>query len=259
MAFCLQVVGFFIKSVLDLASLARGDQLTLKVKSKWKYGVMRKNFIFLLLFGFLASSLFVSTLHAAPKKIEGPWLWVIAPTDGTGGAAAIDQDTLKAASGGAVTQEGVAKNGVKAGTKVGDHYFMWGTLPPTGGNNVGDLMNENGLNFKAGDIENHDAWAYVEFEAKAAKGVDLHTGSDDAIKVWLNGEVVQSVAQDRGASDFQETIPVDLVDGVNRLLVKCGERGGGWSMFVGIDAVYTVVAVEPADKLATTWATIRNQ
>ena len=30
-------------------------------------------------------------------------------------------------------------------------------------------------------------------------------------------------------------------------------------MFVGIDAVYTVVAVEPADKLATTWATIRNQ
>ena len=136
---------------------------------------------------------------------------------------------------------------------------MWGKLPPTGGNNVGDLMNEKGLNFKAGDINNHDAWAYVEFEAKAAKGVDLHTGSDDAIKVWLNGEVVQAVAKDRGAGDFQESIPVDLVDGVNRLLVKVGERGGGWSMFVGIDAVYTVVAVEPADKLATTWATIRNQ
>ena len=61
------------------------------------------------------------------------------------------------------------------------------------------------------------------------------------------------------ASNYYENITNDLVDGVNRLLVKVGEKGGGWSMFVGIDAVYTVVAVEPADKLATTWATIRNQ
>ena len=182
---------------------------------------MKKNFIFLLLFGFLATSLFIGTSDAAPKKIEGPWLWMIAPTDGTGGADAIDQDTLKAASGGALTQEGVAKNGVKSGTKCGKLYWTWGKLAPTGGNNVNDLVTKIGLG--KGDINDHDSWAYVEFEAKAAKGVDLHTGSDDAIKVWLNGKVVQSVAKNRGAGDFQETIEVDLVDGVNRLLVKVGE------------------------------------
>jgi hypothetical protein len=47
-------------------------------------------------------------------------------------------------------------------------------------------------------------------------------------------------------------------------LVKVNERGGGWSMFVGIDApglTYNLkraqLAVDPRGKLTTTWGTIK--
>ena len=63
----------------------------------------------------------------------------------------------------------------------------------------------------------------------------------------------------RGAKDYQGTFKVDLIEGINRLLVKVGEKTGDWSMFVGIDANYNVVAVESAGKLFTTWASIKNR
>jgi len=52
--------------------------------------------------------------------------------------------------------------------------------------------------------------------------------------------------------------------GDNIFMVKVSERGGGWSMFVGIDAEVTYnlkfkgYPVEPSGKLATTWATIKE-
>ena len=69
----------------------------------------------------------------------------------------------------------------------------------------------------------------------------MRVGSDDAIKVWLNGEVVHNNPVNRGASDFQDVFQVDLVVGDNLLMVKVSERGGGWSMFVGIDTVSSPV------------------
>ena len=63
----------------------------------------------------------------------------------------------------------------------------------------------------------------------------------------------------RGAKDYQGTFKVDLIEGINRLLVKVGEKTGDWSMFVGIDDNYNVAAVESAGKLFTTWASIKNR
>ena len=110
-----------------------------------------------------------------------------------------------------------------------------------------------------GDINDHDSWAYLELDASAKKGVTAKAGSDDSIVVWLNGKIVHKNAVNRGAGDFQDTFKVDLIDGINRLLVKVGEKGGGWSMFIGIDANFNVVAVESAGKLSTTWANIKNR
>ena len=61
-------------------------------------------------------------------------------------------------------------------------------------------------------------------------------GSDDAIKIWLNGEVVHNNSVVRGASDFQDKFKVNLKKGDNLLMVKVSEQFGSWSMFVGIDA-----------------------
>ena len=46
---------------------------------------------------------------------------------------------------------------------------------------------------------------------------------------------------DRSVGNFQNIFKIGLVNSVNRLLVKVGERGSGWSLLVGIDANYNVV------------------
>ena len=184
-------------------------------------------------------TLFVMTLtHVADAqdKITGPWLWMIAATEANeGGANSTDVDSLAEASGGDVTEAGVAANGANEGDKVGDLEWTLGEISETGGNNVNDLVNEIGLG--SGDVNDHSSYALITLESDSDQaGVEMKVGSDDSVKVWLNGEVVHTNAINRGAGDFQDTFEVDLVTGDNILLVKVSERGGGWSMFAGIDA-----------------------
>ena len=191
---------------------------------------------------------FVEVINAH-DKITGPWLWMIAPTRfGQGGAAATDVDSLAEASGGNVTEEMVAVNGANEGDKVGNLEWTFGEIAETGSDNVNDVVTKIGLG--AGDINDHSSYALITLESDFNQnGVDMRVGSDDSVKVWLNGAVVHRNAVDRGASDFQDRFQVDLKRGDNLLLVKVSERGGGWSMFVGVDthvnavhkpAIYTV-------------------
>ena len=170
-----------------------------------------------------------------PEKITGPWLWMIAPTDhNQGGAPSIDIDSLATVSRGAVTEADVAANGANEGDRVGNFVWTLGDISPTGSNNINDTVTEIGLG--EGDINDHSAYALFSLTSDADQtGVRMLVGSDDAIKVWLNGEVVHKNAINRPASDFQDTFQVDLKKGDNLLLVKVSERAGGWSMFVGID------------------------
>ena len=178
----------------------------------------------------------ITDVANAQDKITGPWLWVIAPTEANeGGANSTDVDSLAEASGGAVTEAGVAANGANEGDAVGDLVWTLGEITDTGGNNVNDLVNEIGLG--EGDVNDHSSYALITLESDSDQsGVEMKVGSDDSIKVWLNGEEVHNNPVNRGAGDFQDTFEVDLNTGDNVLLVKVSERGGGWSMFAGVDA-----------------------
>lgn len=71
----------------------------------------------------------------------------------------------------------------------------------------------------------------------------MFVGSDDACKVWLNGELIHSAFVARGAGDYQDFFPATLKAGKNVLLVALDNRGhGGFSGFFGFapDAKYTV-------------------
>ncbi len=57
----------------------------------------------------------------------------------------------------------------------------------------------------------------------------LLLGSDDGIKAWLNGAVVHSNNVDRGAVADQDMAPIRLKKGVNELLLKVTQGGGGWA------------------------------
>ena len=73
--------------------------------------------------------------------------------------------------------------------------------------------------------------AYLKAEIIVPEATDaiLLMGSDDGIKVWLNGVVVHSSNVDRGQVVDQDMAPVKLKKGANELLLKITQGGGGWS------------------------------
>ena len=181
------------------------------------------------------------------KKLTGPWLWVIVPTGDSGGAAAARSgvDFLSVASNGKVTELKIATNGATEGNPVGDKVWEVGELSETGSNNLNEMANDTGLGF--GNIDDHVAYGALTIESPKTQTVTMLVGSDDAVKVWLNGELVHNNPVDRAADDFQDRFSVTLKQRYNTLLVAVYERGGLWSGFFGFapGTEYTVIPPGP--------------
>ena len=197
-------------------------------------------------------TLFLMT-HIADAQgvIRGPWLWMIAPTEANeGGQNSTDIDSLAVASSDAVTEAMVAANGANEGDIVGDYAWTLGELPENGDTNV--MLVEIGMT-EVADFNDVSSYALITLEsASAQSGVTMGASSDDSVKVWLNGEVVHTNATNRGRGNppadidgYQDQFEVNLIAGDNLLMVKVGERGGGWGQFVGIDADVTAVYKAP--------------
>ena len=190
-----------------------------------------------------------------PDKITGPWLWMIAPAlPGQGGAASINFDSLSAASGGSVIEAAIAAQGATEGDRVGNFQWTLGEISATGSNNITETLNQIGM---PGEVDHYSSYALFRFTSDTPQNnVIMRVGSDDAIKVWLNGNVVHTQAVNRGASTFQEMFRVDLIAGANLLMVKVSDWGLAWSMFVGINAdiqPIPVVHVESANRPPMYW------
>ena len=201
----------------------------------------------------------------AGRKIEGPWLWTIVPTGGSGGRAAAvsGRDWLATASGGAVREQQIATRGAIAGAAVGNKAWTPGKLAPTGGDNITRMVNAIGLG--TGDIDNHVAYGSIAFHSPRQQNTTMYVGSDDAVKVWLNGVLVHNNPIDRGASDYQDAFPVTLKQGKNILLVAVYEQALSWSGFFGFekDAVYSpvitpVVQVGASERPPMYWINVNS-
>ena len=70
------------------------------------------------------------------------------------------------------------------------------------------------------------AWAQIEMpeETKAVLGI----GSDDGVKVWLNGELVHEYWVCRGVGVDNDRVPVTFKKGMNQLVLKIQNQGGPW-------------------------------
>ena len=207
----------------------------------------------------------VAPVGGPGDKITGPWLWVTTPAQPCG-AAATHTDLLDKVTKGRVTEKKVAKSGPNTRVKVGKVRWTPGKISAQGGNNIQEIINKIKLG-GGGDDNNITSYAYITVVSPKAKAASMYTGSDDSIKVWLNGEEVHAKAVNRGAGDFQENFKVKLQKGDNPLLVKVGECGGGWSMFVGFSSdvkglkFHTKppnLAVDSTNKLVTVWGEIKN-
>ena len=178
-----------------------------------------------------------SAFPEAGPKIEGPWLWVIVP-----GARLDDTDLLAKASKGKVTEVKVSTFGATEGKSVGSSIWEVHTLSPTGGDNINEMTDALGWG-SGSEVYDHVVYGSVTLESPREQDTTMLAGSDDEVKIWLNGEVVHYNPVLRGAGDFQDAFPVTLKQGTNVLLVAVDNRGhGGFSGFFGFskDTEYTV-------------------
>jgi hypothetical protein len=228
-----------------------------------------------------------------PKKVGNPipspknmnvyfteFLNLIGPNPTPGNAiGAHNEDLIKEWTNGKFTEEDIANGKGIEDERAWKNFPLsenradgWelGEFTNFGGNNVQVLAEE--VFGRVGDQNDITWYGYTVIISPDRRNVDLRVGSDDTIKVWLNGKVVHDNPVLRGSSGFQDIVPITLKPGANRLLVKVCEQGGGWSAFVGfdsdkpfaglkVDASKTVgfQAVDPSGKLKTTWGKVKSR
>ena len=84
------------------------------------------------------------------------------------------------------------------------------------------------------------AWAQIDM-AEETTGV-LGIGSDDCVKVWLNGELVHENIVGRGVVPDNDHVPVTFKKGRNQLVLKILNYGGPWGF------ACRLLSTEPASK-----------
>jgi hypothetical protein len=78
-------------------------------------------------------------------------------------------------------------------------------------------------------------YALGEVRVKRARKLRLLTGSDDALRVWVNGTLVTQALDLRPARPDQEAVEIDLKAGVNRLLVEVSQATGEWGFYARLE------------------------
>ncbi len=64
----------------------------------------------------------------------------------------------------------------------------------------------------------------------------LELGSDDGLKVWLNGEVIHANNVPRGCGRAQDKVTTTLEEGWNKVLLKVVDYGGAWAACLRVRA-----------------------
>lgn len=105
-------------------------------------------------------------------------------------------------------------------------------VPPVGAPGALDtqVFDFNAL-FRLGAPQNERVAAYLyrSIESAEARELPLTCGSDDGLRLWLNGEMLLDRAAARGLNPKEERFTLRLRPGRNHLLVKVVNVGGGWS------------------------------
>ncbi|MCJ7751908.1 MAG: prolyl oligopeptidase family serine peptidase, partial [Armatimonadetes bacterium] len=73
-------------------------------------------------------------------------------------------------------------------------------------------------------------YAYATITPEHPGPAALAVGSDDGVRVWLNGRLVHDHAVRRALRPDEDLIPITLDAGENRILIKVEQGTGGWEV-----------------------------
>ncbi|UCG47611.1 MAG: DUF1080 domain-containing protein [Phycisphaerales bacterium] len=130
----------------------------------------------------------------------------------------------------------------------GRDFGQWERLVPFAGMiNIAEVV---------GSEENAAAYLQARLWSDSDQQVGLELGSDDGVKVWLNGQVVHTNNASRAVAAGQDKFKVGVKRGWNDLMLKITNGGGGWAAcarVVGADGKKAtgVAEEEPRTQKAT--------
>ncbi|MBT5689598.1 MAG: DUF5011 domain-containing protein, partial [Opitutae bacterium] len=104
--------------------------------------------------------------------------------------------------------------------KHGDSSLFWSPKPEW----------SDGVVYNVFNAPSAANYLYRTITTDTARNLPLHLGSDDGIKVYLNGQVIHSNNVGRGVAPDQDQVLLTLREGENHLLMKI-HNGGGPSGF----------------------------
>jgi putative heme-binding domain-containing protein len=127
--------------------------------------------------------------------------------------------------------------------KVGDREIAWKEQKPTAGNSL--------FNFREafGDCDRSSFYAFTRIESGSAQQLLLLVGSDDGLKVWLNGKFLLRSDTVRAALPFQDSLILELQPGSNDLLIRVQNVTGECGLYLHYRYLKPVAFVLP-EKLA---------
>jgi hypothetical protein len=77
-------------------------------------------------------------------------------------------------------------------------------------------------------------FGYAEIESIHARETVLRCGSDDGIRIWVNGKLVHSNDITRRYVPNNDEAPIFLRSGMNRIFIKLTNAEGGWGFGVSV-------------------------
>ena len=83
-------------------------------------------------------------------------------------------------------------------------------------------------------VESVVAYAYTTIMSERGGDAVICAGSDDGLRIWLNGKLVHDVQTLRWTVRDADKVPVVLKKGINKLLVKVDQGYGGWNFMMRI-------------------------
>ncbi len=148
-----------------------------------------------------------STLLSAGAPDLGPW-HALGPFQADSFDAAYDRDF------------GVEKGGINLERTFDDGRLAWKPHPEWKDGEVQTLQGDNSATY-----------LFRTLHVDSPRDLVISVGSDDALKIWLNGDEVLSNRVQRAVAPDQERPTLKLKAGENGLLLKIVNAGGGYGFY----------------------------
>ena len=85
------------------------------------------------------------------------------------------------------------------------------------------------------------AYLYHRFESPISFRMQVSLGSDDTLSVFFNGKRLLHEPYYRAAAPDQDFVVLDIQRGINELLLKIGQGGGDWAVYINPAHLPTIV------------------